>query len=110
MNRRTLAVVAVAALMTASAHAADPARSHPAALPVPEERALDLRALFDQAPGVISNDANGITAGPMQVDVIVARIDADGKLVKACVDTEAAARRFLTSPIEKVEGRGAKEQ
>lgn len=110
MNRRTLLVVAVAALMTASAHATDPARTPQAALPQFEERSLDLRALFDRAPGVISNDANGITAGPMQVDVIVARIDTDGKLVKACVDSEEAAKRFLSAPVEKVDSRRAKEQ
>lgn len=110
MNRRTLFVFAVAALMTASAHAADPARSGQAALPMLEERALDLRALFDRAPGVISNDANGITVGAFAVDVIVARVDTDGKLVTACVATEEAAKRFLTTPVEKLDGRGAKEQ
>jgi hypothetical protein len=110
MNRRTLAVVAVAALMTASAHGADPARTPQAALPQLEERALDLRALFDRAPGVISNDANGITVGAFAVDVIVARVDTDGKLVTACVATEEAAKRFLTAPIEKVDGRAVKEQ
>ena len=109
MNRRTLVVVAVVALMTASAHAADPARSREAALPV-HERPLELHAIFDRAPGVITENENGITAGPMQVDVIVARIDSDGKLVKACVDTEAAARKFLEAPVEKLEGRKAKEQ
>lgn len=110
MNRRTLAVAAVAALMlTASADAKDPARSRDVALPR-SERPMDLRALFDRAPGVISEDASGITAGPMQVDVIVARIDTDGKLVKACVDSEEAARRFLEAPIENVAGRRAKEQ
>ncbi len=110
MNRRTLVVAVVAALMmTASADAKDPARSPEAALPH-SERPLALRALFDRAPGVVFEDANGITAGPFQVDVIVARIDTDGSLVKACVDSEEAARRFLEAPIEKVAGRRAKEQ
>jgi hypothetical protein len=94
--------------MTASAHAADPARTKEIALPQ-AERSISLRALFDRAPGVISENAHGITAGPFQVDVIVARIDTDGKLVKACVDSEEAARRFLEAPIEKVDGRRAKE-
>lgn len=110
MTRRTLVVAAVVALMmTASADAKDPARSRDVAL-AHSERPLALRALFDRAPGVVSEDASGITAGPLQVDVIVARIDTDGKLVKACVDSEEAARRFLEAPIEKVEGRRAKEQ
>ena len=106
MNRRTLVVVAVVALMTASAHAADPARAKELALPQTE---TSLRALFDRAPGVIVENENGLTAGPSAVGVIVARIDTDGNLVKACVDTEAAARRFLEAPIERVDGRRAKE-
>ena len=109
MNRRTLAVVALVAVMTASAHATDPARSREAALPV-QERPLELKALFEHAPGVITETGNGIMSGPTQADVIVARIGSDGKLVKACVNTEEAARRFLEAPIEKVEGRKAKEQ
>lgn len=106
MNRRTLVVAAVVALMTASAHSAE--GTGEGRLPVSERRS-ELRALFDRAPGVIAEDANGITAGPMQVDVIVARIDADGKIVKACVDNEAAARRFLDSPLGKIDDRRAKE-
>jgi len=108
MNRRRLAVAAVVALMTASAHAGNPARRQETAVPK-AERPLEIRALFERAPGVISETANGITAGPSQVDVIVARIGTDGKLVKACVDSEAAARRFLEAPIVQVEGRKAKE-
>jgi hypothetical protein len=30
--------------------------------------------------------------------------------VTACVATEEAAKRFLTTPVEKLDGRGAKEQ
>ena len=108
MNRRTLVVAAVVALITASAHAADPARTRESALPL-EERRPELRALFDRAPGVISEGANGITVGAFAVNVIVARIDTGGKLVSACVDNEAAARRFLDAPIEKIDTRQAKE-
>ena len=120
MNRRTLVVATVVALLTASAHATDPARSREAALPPLDERSreatssmdqrpLELRALFEQAPGVTTEDENGITAGPMQVNVLVARIDAGGKLVTACVDNEESARKFLQAPVEKLEGRKAKE-
>ena len=73
-------------------------------------RRLELRALFNRAPGVISENANGITTGPFQVDVIVARIDSDGKLVKACVDSEESARRFLQAPIGRVAGSRAQEK
>lgn len=106
MNRRTFVVAAAVALMTASAHTAEVARED--RLPASERR-FELRELFDKAPGVITEDANGIMSGPTQVDVIVARIDADGKVVKACVDSEAAARRFLEAPVEKLDGRRAKE-
>ena len=109
MNRRLFAVAVVAALMTASTHAADGVRKQDAALPQ-AERPLSLRALFAHAPGVIIENENGIMTGPSQVDVILARIDADGKLVKVCVDNEEAARRFLEAPIAKIEGRRAKEK
>ena len=36
------------------------------------------------------------------MDVLVARIGPDGKVIIACVDSEAAAKRFLEAPIEKV--------
>jgi hypothetical protein len=110
MNRRTLVVVAVVAVMTASAHAGDPARAREVALPQAEQRPLELHEIFAMAPGVITETGNGIVSGPMQADVIVARIGSDGKLVRACVNTEEAARRFLDAPIEKVEGGRAKEQ
>jgi len=37
-----------------------------------------------------------------RMDVLVARIGPDGKVIIACVDSEAAAKRFLEAPIEKV--------
>jgi len=37
-----------------------------------------------------------------KMDVLVARIGPDGKVIIACVDSEAAAKRFLEAPIEKV--------
>lgn len=108
MTRRMLAVAAVLALMTASAYAADPARTREIALPL-DERPLELRALFDRSPGVISEGPDGITVGAFAVNVLVARIDTDGNLISACVDNEASARRFLEAPIEKVETPQAKE-
>ena len=110
MNRRTLVAAVVVALTTASTHAADRHRNQETE-PLPQaERRLELRALFNRAPGVISENANGISTGPFQVDVIVARIDSDGKLVKACVDSEESARRFLQAPIGRVAGSRAQEK
>lgn len=109
MFRRTLLVAALAALTTASAHAGERHRNRETD-PLPQtERRLELRALFDRAPGVISEGRNGIAVGPIAVNVIVARIDKDGKLVKACVDSEEAARRFLETPAGKIDDVRAKE-
>lgn len=111
MNRRLFAVAALVALMTASAHAADGARKQDTAALPQAERPLALHALFTHAPGVIAEGPHGmIVTGPTHADVILARIDTDGKLVKVCVDNEAAARRFLDAPISAVEGRKVKEQ
>jgi hypothetical protein len=111
MIRRTFAVAAVAALMAGSAHAA---KAPEATVPVPEKPAQErvaLRAIFAAANGaVLTDDANGVTIGPMAVDVIVARVGADGKLVKACVNNEGAARRFLEAPVAKIIANQAKEQ
>lgn len=112
MNRRLFVVAAVVALMTASAHAADGSRQQDtAAATVPQaERPLALHALFAHAPGVVQHVNGMLITGPTHSDVIVARIDTDGSLVKACVDNEEAARRFLTAPIQNVEGRKVKDQ
>jgi hypothetical protein len=96
--------------MTASAHAAERHRTQQTE-PLPQtERRFALRALFDRAPGVISEGPDGITVGPLAVNVIVARIDKDGKLVKACVDNEESARRFLEAPVGRVAGSRAQEK
>ncbi|MGZ5431571.1 MAG: hypothetical protein ACXW5U_13475 [Thermoanaerobaculia bacterium] len=110
MTRRTLVVAAVVALMmTASADAKDPARSREDALVLVERQHLELHEMFDRAPGVISDDENGITVSGFAVNVVVARIDSDGKVVTSCVDTEEAARRFLTAPADEIQAHQAKE-
>lgn len=95
---------AVAGLISITAGANDTAR----VLDVREQQ--ELRAMFDRAPGVISDDANGITVGAFAVDVLVARIGADGKRITACVDNEEAARRFLTAPVGKLSTGEAKQK
>ena len=110
MNRRMLVAAVVVTLGAASTYAADRARNQEID-PLPQtERRFELRALFDRAPGVLAEGPNGITVGPFQVDVLVARIDAEGRLVKVCVDNEEAARRFLQAPIERVTGSRAQEK
>lgn len=110
MNRRMAAVAALFVLTALSALAADPARSREAALPLEEHAPIDLRALFDRAPGVVESVGGGVTVSAFAFDVIVARIEASGELTKACVHSEEEARRFLTAPVEKIEKAGGHEQ
>lgn len=106
MSRRLIAIAAVLVLAALSAHAADPARSRAAALPLEPAAPLDLRTLFDLAPGVVATDGNGETVSAFAVKVLVARVGTDGELVKACVQTEEAARKFLNAPIQNVQTEG----
>jgi len=109
MSRRFIVVAAVAGCLTFSAGAAHPDRTPPAAQELPLDQRFDLHALFDRAPGVLVDDASGITVGPFAVDVIVARRGPDGKLIKACVNSEEAAKRFLSAPIGELATKKAKE-
>jgi hypothetical protein len=110
MSRRSIVVAAVAGLITLSAHAAESTATADVAQPLATEERYDLRALFDKAPGVISDDANGITVGAFAVEVLVARRGPDGKLIKACVNSEEAAKQFLSAPIDRIATKKAKEQ
>lgn len=109
MSRRFIVAAAVAGLIAVHAGAAETARVPEIAQPVAPEAKFDLRALFDRAPGVLSDDANGITVGAFAVEVLVARRGPDGKLIKACVNSEEAARLFLTAPVDKLATKQAKE-
>ena len=98
MVRGSFVVIAVAALAALPLRAADSR----------EERSV-LRKLFDRAPGVMVADRNGIAVEGTGVEVVLARIGSDGKLVKICVDSEEAARRFLEAPVDQL-GKGAREK
>ena len=108
MTRRLTAVAAVLVLTALSARAADPVRSRDA-VAVPLEESAGLRALFDLAPGVVETE-DGITTTAFAIEVIVARIGPDGKLIKACVSSHEEAKQFLTAPIEKVQKAEGHEQ
>jgi hypothetical protein len=115
MARSFSLLVAAVALATAPfVHAAD-AATDPAstvamevALPSPT---ITLKALFAApATAEVIDVADGIAFGMEAVEVMLARIDPDGRVVTACVDSEKAARAFLDAPVEKVATRQAKEQ
>ena len=93
MSPRRFAAAAVLTLSAVSAGARD------VIVPPRAEQRLELRELFARAPGVVTENENGLTVDGFAVEVVIARIDADGKLVKACVDTEEAARLFFEKPV-----------
>lgn len=76
---------------------------------LPVDQRLELKRLFELAPGVLADDENGVTVGPFAVQVLVARI-VDGKLVKSCVDSEEAALRFFETPVAKLETKAASDR
>ena len=92
MSRRFLVVTAAMlslaaplALAEAKKPADEACTPDPAVAQVEAER-LDLHALFVDE-----------TETPRGMDVVVARIGADGKPVVGCVTTEEAARRFFAA-------------
>jgi hypothetical protein len=104
-NRIITAVLLIVVAATASA-ASDEACTRetlkPLAVPAPTH--IDVDALFRADP------AAGAAAAPLEgMEVLIARVGPDGKLVLACVDSAEAAKKFLEAPIEKT-GRAAKEQ
>jgi hypothetical protein len=112
MARSIYSFVAAAALATAPlAHAAELVITEPAAevaLPSPTRT---LAALFaTPATEEVIDTLDGDAVGMDAMEVVLARIDSDGRVVTACVDSEKAARAFLDSPIEKVATKKAKEQ
>jgi hypothetical protein len=72
---------------------------------------VELTELFARIAegGVAVETEDGVSA-PMQVsEVLVARINSDGKPVMVCVDNEQSARRFLDASNETVQ-RGRKQE
>jgi hypothetical protein len=53
--------------------------------------------------------ADGVSA-PGTFEVLVARVSTDGKPVMACVDSEAAAKRFLDAPAASLPAKEGREQ
>lgn len=114
---RTMSMMAAAAALILSpvVHAADPAltrervREAEIAAQLPEP-VVTLAAMFAAAKSpetihVLEGQASGMGA----LEVVVARVNTDGKLVLACVDSKEAADRFFQAPIDKVATREAKE-
>lgn len=106
MSPRRFAIAVVLILSTVSAGSAGPREEK-----LSERESAELRALFDRAPGAMTEDANGVITVEGNVgEVVVARVDTDGTLVKACVNSEEAARLFFEKPIEQVGSGKAREK
>ena len=89
---------------TTQPDAAAKAAESPAPAPATLEETFAVSA---EAKSIETED--GVSAAG-HLEVVVARIGADGKLVHACVDNPEAARRFFKAPIEKLSPKQAKEQ
>jgi hypothetical protein len=75
------------------------------------QQAVTLAQMFADAAKEETIDVlEGVASGNGPMEVVLARIDTDGKIVMSCVDTEEAAKRFLAAPVEKLVSRKAKEQ
>lgn len=114
-----LLFVAAVALVVAFAgapfvHAADaaidPAATTVEAAPLPAPT-LTLKALFaTPASEEVIDVMDGVAVGMGATEVLVARLNTDGSVVTACVDSEEAARKFLQAPLEKLATKKAKDQ
>lgn len=113
MSRRWFAVPVVLALAAPLAHAADDAvdrvciRESIARIASPR---YDLAPLFALATTDSVQTEDGVSAPHGAMEVIVARVGPDGKLVYACVDSEEGVRAFLEAPAERIRTNKAQEQ
>lgn len=93
-------VVAVALVVAPAVFAAEQKQREPRAETKPLPMGMNLSALFARA-----GEAPKVTDGPhgMQIvdnaaaEVVIVRRNADGSVSRACVDSEAAARRFFAA-------------
>ena len=103
MSRRYLAAVPVLLALAATPALASEAEGDVAAIRTsiarmtPRIALAELFARFN-GDGVAIETEDGVSMTPEASEVVVARIGADGKPVMACVDSPAAAERFLRSP------------
>ena len=106
MSRRVTVAMAIAAFAAATVLQAENA---PDRVCTPDGVAHlvpardELTALFARSESHLVIDTETGEVAPMgPPDVLMARIDSDGKVVVVCVDSEVAARRFLEAPVESL--------
>ena len=76
-------------------------------LPHPEEGPMDLRALFERAPGVLGPETENHS---VSVSVLVARIGEDGKVITTCADDEKAIEKFLGADLEQLDSKDKRDR
>jgi hypothetical protein len=107
MSRRMFVIPAVLALAVSPlAHASDQAATR---ISVRESIArfaprIELTELFARIAdaGASIDTGDGVSMEMSSSEVLVARLNTDGKPVVVCVDNEESARRFLDASIERV--------
>lgn len=105
MSRRSVVVTVLLALGAPLVHASDDALDR-VCIPETVPRIASPRAEVTPAPTVLDRGV-GAPMGPM--DIIVARIGPDGKVITACVDSEEAARKFLETPVQQLRTKQAEQ-
>lgn len=112
MSRRLIAALLVTSLVTPPLLASGaPAESHSrGALPT-AQRLDEIEAMFAQAEAAQSYETEaGVMISMPAMEVVVARIGPDGKVILGCVDSAAAMRRFLDAPAERLPEKRAAER
>lgn len=69
----------------------------------------EVAQLFAFETGASVETEDGVSAPMGSMEMIVARVGPDGKLITACVDNEEAARKFLETPAERIRTREPQE-
>jgi len=107
MSRRMFVIPAVLALAAAPlAHAADQAATRLSARESIARFAprIELAELFARIAdaGAPVDTGDGVSLQMSSSEVLVARLNTDGKPFMVCVDNEESARRFLDASLEHV--------
>jgi type IV secretory pathway VirJ component len=107
MSRRFFVVPAVLALAVSPlAHASDQAAPRISAREsiarfAPRIELAELFARIADAGAAVDTE-DGVSLPMSSTEVLVARLNTDGKAIMACVDNEESARRFLDASMERV--------
>ncbi len=75
------------------------------------QRTAYLEALFASTRAAVPIETeDGVAIAMPSLEVVVARVGPDGKVLLGCVDSASAAKRFLEAPMEKGPTRAAVEK